>query len=175
MNKYVSIAVALTSSAAMVTGTQSPASSASDKPTPAQRIAAAGVDPDKLPAGWTLVGNEIVWGNNDVMLSLEPMAYSDCSDTYLCFWEDKDFTGRRLQFHDVGLRGDMRDYSFDDMMSSWRNRKVRDARWYYDREGTGTSRCIENGASTSDVGAGFWNNDNDEMSSFRIYSSGSVC
>lgn len=139
-----------------------------------QAVEAAGIAVSELKPGWSVKGQEIVWPDG-TMASLGPMAYEDCAATYVCFWEGKDYTGRRLQFHDTGLRSDMRDYSFNDQMSSWRNRRGLDARWYYDYSGNGTSRCIESGTSNSDVGSGAFNFDNDEMSSFRIYGNDSSC
>jgi hypothetical protein len=154
-----------------------PVSGSEGRPTDAQlhALEAAGIDPTTLRPGWTVQGKEIVWENGAVMASIEPMAYEDCSSGYLCFWEDKSYTGRRLQFQDTGLRDDMRDYSFNDQMSSWRSRRSLDGRWYYDYDGSGTSRCIESGASNSDVGSGVFNVDNDEMSSFRIYTTDDRC
>lgn len=140
-----------------------------------QTLRAAGIDPAGLRPGWSIQGNEIVWDDGAVMASIEPMAYEDCASGYVCFWADKSYTGRRLQFQDVGLRSDMRDYSFNDQMSSWRSRRSLDARWYYDYSGSGTSRCMESGASNSDVGSGAFNFDNDEMSSFRIYNADNKC
>lgn len=135
----------------------------------------AGIDPSTLRPGWTLRDGWLLWDGGDVMASVEPMSYAACDSTYLCFYADKEYTGRMLQFHDSGLRGDMRDYSFNDQMSSFRSRITRDARWYYDYGGTGTTRCIESGTANSDVGAGAFNFDNDEMSSFRIYAGDAKC
>ena len=141
----------------------------------ARTLAAADIDVQQLAPGWELVDDDLVWDDGAVMVSVTPMAASDCDAGYLCFWEDKNFTGRRLQFQSNGLRGDMRDYSFNDKMSSWRNRLAKDARWYYNYDGTGTSRCMDNGTRNSDVGAGLLNVDNDEMSSFRIYAGSDKC
>lgn len=144
-------------------------------PTPVATLTAAGINVDELAPGWTVEGGYIVWDDGDVIASIEPAAYDDCSSGYVCFFQDKSYSGRMLQFHDTGLRGDMRDYSFNDQMSSWRSRRALDARWYYDYNGSGTSRCIESGAANSDVGAGLLNTDNDEMSSFRIYTDDNRC
>lgn len=138
-------------------------------------LTAAGINVAQLAPGWAIQDGEIVWRDGDVMATIEPAAYDDCDSGYVCFWADKSYAGRRLQFRDTGLRGDMRDYSFNDQMSSWRSRRALDARWYYDYSGTGTSRCMESGSSNSDVGSGLWNTDNDEMSSFRIYTNDTSC
>lgn len=139
------------------------------------QLTAAGIDVAQLAPGWTVVDDEIVWGNGDVIATIGPAAYDSCDSGYLCFFADKSYNGRMLQFRDTGLRSDMRDYSFNDQMSSWRSRRGLDARWYYDAGGSGTSRCIESLTANSDVGSGIWNTDNDEMTSFRIYSNDTSC
>ncbi len=139
-----------------------------------QLVESAGIVARELKPGWTIEGQEIVWPDG-TMASLGPMAYKDCDAGYLCFWADKSYGGRRLQFQDQGLRNNMADYSFNDQMSSWRSRLSLDARWYYNTGGDGTHRCIESGAANSDVGAGGWNFDNDEMSSFRNYKDDTSC
>ena len=142
---------------------------------PASRLAAAGIDASRLAPGWTIDNDNLVWDNGAVMASLSPSAASDCDSGYVCFFEDKSYTGRKLQFRDTGLRANMNDYSFNDKMSSWVSRRSLDARWYYNYGGTGTSRCIASLAKNPDVGAGASNFDNDEMSSFRIYSTSTAC
>lgn len=139
-----------------------------------QAVENAGIAVDQLKPGWTVKGQEIVWPDG-TMASLGAMAYEDCASGYVCFWENKGYGGRRLQFQDTGLRSSMADYSFNDQMSSWRSRRSLDARWYYNTGGDGTSRCMESGAANSDVGAGGLNFDNDEMSSFRIYNDDTSC
>lgn len=142
----------------------------------AGELAVAGIDAAELRPGWQLVGDEIVWDDGAVMASISPAGADDCNSGYLCFWEHDNFTGRRLQFQAAGLRADMRDYSFNDTMSSWRNRNSRDARWYHDIGGSGGSRCMNNGTRNSDVGPPLVpGTDDNGMSSFRIYSNSTSC
>jgi hypothetical protein len=137
------------------------------------------------PTSGTIIGREIVYPNG-IMLSLDggtglpspdmdpslaaPAAVIACSAGYTCLYEHRDYGGRRLQWRDVQLIN-LNDYGFNDKMSSWRNRNSRDARWYHDVGGRGTSRCMQAGASVSYVGSG----DNDRASSLRIYSSSTAC
>lgn len=62
-------------------------------------------------------------------------------------------------------------FGANDQMSSWENRSSRDGRWYYHANGGTPQRCVGNNRELSYVGF----SDNDEMSSFRLYSSGAVC
>lgn len=179
MIRRMSLTLAMTAAAAALTVSApavaiAPAQPQSPNAAAVQAVEAAGIAVNELKPGWTVKGEEIVWPDG-TMASLVPMAYEDCASGYLCFWTDKSYGGRRLQFLDTGLRSNMADYSFNDQMSSWRNRRGLDARWYYDTSGNGTSRCITSGAANSDVGAGGLNFDNDEMSSFRIYGNATTC
>lgn len=139
------------------------------------RLAAAGINPNALAPGWTVRGNQIVWDRGAVMASIGPASADDCDPGYVCVWEHKEYRGRRLQFRDAGMRGNMHDYDFNDKMSSWRNRNNKDARWYWDTSGNGKSRCMNSGSRNPDVGKGLTNRDNDEMSSLRIYPNASAC
>lgn len=150
------------------------ATAADPTPEDLATLAAAGINAAELAPGWTIEGDEIRWGDS-IAATLGPAAYDDCPSGWVCLFQDKNYAGRMLKFQDVGLNGDMRDYSFNDQMSSWRSRRALDARWYYDYNGSGTSRCMESVSSNTDVGAGFFNADNDEMSSFRIYSTDDRC
>ncbi|MFK0247742.1 peptidase inhibitor family I36 protein [Amycolatopsis azurea] len=164
--RFVSTAVGAAAVAAVLVA--APASAAPDG---AATLKAAGIDAAKLAPGWKIAGDEVVWNNGGITLSLSPKAPGDCASNYVCLWEHRDFSrnGRRLQFHDAGLHN-LVDYGFNDKMSSWYNRRSVDARWYYNIGG-GTSRCMQAGARSAYVG----NGDNDQATSLRIYTSGSAC
>ena len=90
----------------------------------------------------------------------------------MCLWQDRDYVGRMLKFHDVTTSWqNLSGYGFNDEMSSWRNRKNKDAKWAWDDDGGGTERCMNSNSSSSYVGAG----DNDEASSIRIFDSSAIC
>jgi len=55
-------------------------------------------------------------------------------------------------------------------MSSWRNRKLKDAKWSYDTGGGGTQRCMDSQSSASGLGG-----DNDEASAIRIFGNDTIC
>ncbi|MEC3976757.1 peptidase inhibitor family I36 protein [Amycolatopsis sp. H20-H5] len=156
----------LAGAAALVTMAAVPATAATSG---AAALGKMGVDTAKLAPGWTYSGDKVSWDNGNTELILSPASAGDCTNDYVCVWEKDNFTGRRLQFHDAGLRN-LTDYGFNDKASGWYNRRGVDARWYYDINGGGTSRCIQSGARSAKLGG-----DNDKMSSLRIYSSDSAC
>ncbi|MFE6613120.1 peptidase inhibitor family I36 protein [Amycolatopsis sp. NPDC057786] len=162
--RFVSAAMGAAAIATALVAT--PASAATDG---AATLKAAGIDTAKFAPGWKVAGDEVVWNGGETTLSLSPMAPGDCAANYVCLWENRDFTGRRLQFRDPGLKN-LVDYGFNDQMSSWYNRRGVDARWYYNIGG-GTSRCMQAGARSAYVG----NGDNDQATSLRIYTSASAC
>jgi hypothetical protein len=147
-----------------------------------------------VPLRPTVVGRELVYPDG-VMVSLDkgtglspdavtgrsskeidwnsvPRASSiPCGGGYTCLYEDTFFGGRRLQWRDRNQLINLRNYNFDNKMSSWRNDNDVDARWYYDAGGSGTSRCMNAGFISPFVG---WI-DNDEASSLRIYGSATAC
>ncbi len=148
-----------------------PTSASADELKSANRVEQA--FPQGLPAGGTAVdGDTVSFEEGDVLLQLAPMAFSDCPDDWVCLWQDRDFRGRMLQFREWqdGWQN-LTNYGFNDEMSSWRNRKNKDARWAWHTNGDGTRRCMNANSSSSYVG----NGDNDEASSIRIYSDGSFC
>src|SRR5947209_7475635 len=46
---------------------------------------------------------------------------SSCPSGYLCLFQDANFGGRMLQFHDGGYWQNLTNYGFNDQMSSWVN------------------------------------------------------
>lgn len=143
------------------------AAAGSGKPTPIEAAFPSG-----LPAGATAVDEDTVsFDGGNVLLQLGPTAFDDCPQYWLCLWQDSNYSGRMLQFYDVtSYWQNLTDYGFNDAMSSWRNRKLRDAKWSYDTNGGGTQRCMESGSSASGLGG-----DNDEASAIRIFDSDTIC
>lgn len=118
--------------------------------------AISGEFPDGVPEGGTIVDEDTLsFEDGTVVLNLAPMAYGDCPDTWVCLWQDDNYAGRMLQFHDVTTYWqDLASYGFNDEMSSWRNRKNKDAKWAWNTGGGGTQRCMGANSSSSYVGNG---------------------
>ena len=100
---------------------------------------------------------------------LSSSGYGDCAAGYLCLWEHGNFAGRRLQFQAAALRN-LTDFGFNDQMSSWRNRRYGDARWYGDVNRGGPSLCMNGGAAAASIGPY-----NDTASSIQLYNSALAC
>lgn len=129
-----------------------------------------------------VVGGELVFPDG-VMVSLAAgtgvqdqsanaaAAIIACSPGYTCLYEHDNFRGRRLQWSDPGTRVNLPDYGFNDQMSSWINNNSRDARWFYNHNSSGTTRCMQPNTSVTWVGEP----DNDEASSLAIYTDNRAC
>ncbi|WP_163508099.1 peptidase inhibitor family I36 protein [Fodinicola acaciae] len=168
------LAGALALTAALST-TATPAAAAA--PAGESFLAAHGINPATLAPGWKVDGQRVVWDNGSVILSPAVYGLSACDPGYVCLYETDNYnTGpydhnkRMLQFNTIGYRN-MYTYGFNDQMSSWYNRRGLDARWYYDDNKGGTSRCMGAGAKVAVVGAA----DNDKLSSLLIYSTSTAC
>ena len=70
---------------------------------------------------------------------------------------------RRLMFRPVLAK--------DRKMSSWINNGTHDAKWFWDANAKGASRCMNSKSSNSYVGR----YDNDEASSIQVCTDGNAC
>jgi hypothetical protein len=107
---------------------------------------------------------------SDGALVVAPAAFNDCPDGWVCIWEDKDYSGRMLQFQDRGFWQDLTAYNFNDKTTSWRNRTNDDAKLAQHTGGLGTQICLQPNSSNSQL-TGF----NDEASSIKIFKTATVC
>jgi hypothetical protein len=149
----------------------------------------------EVPLRATIVGRELVYPDG-VMVSIDagtglplkidprtglssPASNPDsvpratvipCSAGYTCLYERADYGGRRLQWRDRPQLLNLVNYGFDNEMSSWRNLNNVDARWYYNANGGGTSRCLNAGNSVTSVSS-----DDNKASSLRIYTTATAC
>jgi hypothetical protein len=95
----------------------------------------------------------------------------DCPAGYVCLFEHADFAGTLLLLHDCCAWEDLADYGFNNAMSSWRNRKARDAKVAEFANGNGDKLCLNSSSSDAWVGK-VWN---DRASSAKIFSDAAAC
>ncbi|HET9163424.1 MAG TPA: peptidase inhibitor family I36 protein [Solirubrobacterales bacterium] len=101
---------------------------------------------------------------------VEPASFNDCPDGWVCLWENKEYSGRMLEFQDRGFWQNLTDYGFNDQTTAWRNRTNDDARLAEDINGGGERICLQPNSSNSQL-SGF----NDKASSIIIYKTATVC
>lgn len=107
---------------------------------------------------------------NRVVPTMQAEATS-CPADWVCVWEHADFAGTMVQVHDCCGWLNFSDVGFNNMMSSWRNRKGVDAKVAENADGGGDRLCLNNGASDSWVGSAW----NDRASSIKIFASSTAC
>lgn len=130
------------------------------------------VFPDGLPPGAVALDPSTVsFDSGAALLHLSPQALSDCPSGWLCLWAASQFTGRMLQFQSTGSWQNLTNYGFNDVMSSWANKRSFDSLWAYNVTGGGTVRCMDSLSSSSYVG----NTDNDKASSIRNLTTDTRC
>lgn len=116
------------------------------------------------------VGDEIFYEGGNVVATIGPAAFDDCPASWLCLWEHASYAGRMVRFQDSGYWQSLVPYGFNDVTSSWRNRRAVDAR-LGENAGGGTNICVGNGSSASYIGDAW----NDRVSSVYITYSSTIC
>lgn len=104
-------------------------------------------------------------------VSVAPASFADCPSGWVCLWSDASFTGRLLRWSNPGTRVNLSDIGLNDQMTSWANRGPYDARWFYNPNSSGTTRCMNPGTSNANVGT----TDNDKASSLAVYTDSVAC
>jgi hypothetical protein len=107
----------------------------------------------------------------EVRVALEPVAASDCPSGWVCLWQHADFEGAMVMLHDCCAWENLADVGFNNMMSSWRNRKAVDAKVAELANGDGARLCLRSSSSDSWVGSAW----NDSASSAKVFASDGAC
>jgi hypothetical protein len=95
---------------------------------------------------------------------------ADCGAGWICLFEDANYGGRVLRWSSPGTRIDhLRDYDFNDKLSSWVNNTDLDAMWYGDSSMGGQSHCIPSRSMSAHVNPG------DSASSLSVFTDDRAC
>lgn len=119
-------------------------------------------------AGDASSGSVLLQGGEPIV---QPLAANDCPVDYVCLWQDQDFNGARVQYLSCCAWYNLADVGFNNMMSSWRNRKSVDAKVAENADGNGERLCLNNGGQNASVSAA-WDN---RASSVKIFSGSGAC
>lgn len=76
-----------------------------------------------------------------------PRVISDCPSQYFCLWENANFSGQRLQFHDSGFWQSLEPYGFVRQASSFYNNRGNRSFISDTTTGSGASRCHQQGGA----------------------------
>lgn len=97
--------------------------------------------------------------------------FTDCPAGWVCLWEHSNYSGQMVAFSECCSWKNLSDVSFNNVMSSWRNRKAVDAKIADFAGGDGDRLCLNSWSSDGWIGA-TWN---DRASSIKVFSSDTAC
>ena len=122
--------------------------------------------------GPSLAGSKdrIVMQGGDVILFPSMAAPSDCPFDYVCLWANAEYIGGMVAFRECCNWANLADVNFNNVASSWRNRKSVDAKVADFQDGNGNRLCLNNGSQSGSMGA--WEN---QATSLKIFSSSGAC
>jgi hypothetical protein len=97
--------------------------------------------------------------------------FDDCPPGYVCLWRDADFQGAMLRSNDCCSWINLAPYGFNNVVSSWRNRRSNDAKLAEFANGDGAKLCLNNNSSDNYVGSAW----NDRASSLKLFNDSAQC
>ncbi|MFE6866752.1 peptidase inhibitor family I36 protein [Kitasatospora sp. NPDC057692] len=98
-------------------------------------------------------------------------APAGCNGGWVCLYRDDDYKGGGYFQNQQGGSWNLSDQGFNDQTNSWYNNSSVDAKWFYDANLKGTSRCMNNNSSNHSLSIA----DYDEASSLAIYTYQYAC
>ena len=120
--------------------------------------------------GSSFARERIVMHGGDVVVMRASLAPSDCPLDYVCLWENPDFIGGMVAYRDCCAWNNLANVGFNNVASSWRNRKGVDAKVANFADGNGALVCLNNGSQAGSMG-GFDN----QATSIKVFSSSGAC
>ncbi|MFI0802852.1 Peptidase inhibitor family I36 [Amycolatopsis lurida] len=100
------------------------------------RYAADGIDVGRLPAGYSVVGDQILWQRQTEDGVLSTGLGTFCSLGFLCLYRATGTTGTLWFTNDRQRMHNLGNYSFNDATRSWWNNSSYDAIWYFHTSGS---------------------------------------
>jgi hypothetical protein len=129
--------------------------------------------PHGLPEGARRVSAErVVLARGHVIVDA-PSAATDgvCPTGFVCLWRDAQYLSTRVITNVCCDWQNLIQASFNDLMSSWKNRMTVDAKWSFNAGGGGTQLCMNSGSQNPQLSGA----NNDQASAVKIFTSASAC
>lgn len=126
-----------------------------------------------MPGG-TVAGDQIVYDGGDVVVVPAGAgidAFDSCPSGYLCLFEDVNWGGNMVAISNCCAWNNLSDFGFNNLASSWRNRKNVDGQIAQGAGGAGSRLCLNNNSYASSLPTG-WDN---TVSSFRVRDAATYC
>lgn len=127
----------------------------------------------RVAAGGVISGDRIVYEGGDVVVVPEGAgdSFDSCPNGYVCLFEDVNWGGSLIQLSSCCAWNNLSAYGFDNLASSWRNRKNVDAQIATGSGGGGSRLCLNNNSYSSSMPGG-WDN---VASSLRVRDASTYC
>jgi hypothetical protein len=128
----------------------------------------------RVMPGGVVVGDRIVYEDADVVVvpaGVGIEGFDSCPSGSLCLFEDTNWQGSLMQVTTCCAWRNLADFGFNNIASSWRNRKNVDGQIAMDAGGGGTRLCLNNNSYASSMPSG-WNN---TASSIRVRDASTYC
>ena len=124
-----------------------------------------------MPGAVVLRDRILYEGGRVVVLPTTTEDFDSCPSGWVCLFAGTSWQGTMVQFSSCCAWNDLSSYGFDNVASSWRNRKNVDAQIATGSGGGGSRLCLNNNDSSSTMPAG-WDN---VASSIRVRDAGTYC
>jgi hypothetical protein len=118
----------------------------------------------------THASDRIVREGGDVIRYLGPTAPGDCPLDYVCLWTNQDYLGSMVAYRDCCAWNNLAGVGFNNIASSWRNRKSVDAKVADNADGNGAILCLNDGSQAASMGS--WDN---QATSIKVFSGSGAC
>ena len=128
----------------------------------------------RVMPGGVVVGDRIVYEEADVVVvpaGVGIEGFDSCPSGSLCLFENTNWQGSMMQLSACCAWHNLADFGFNNVASSWRNRKNVDGQIAMGAGGGGTRLCLNNNSYASSMPSGW----NDTASSIRVRDASTYC
>jgi Peptidase inhibitor family I36 len=126
----------------------------------------------RVMPGGVVAGDRIVYeGGSVVVVPAAGESFDSCPSGWVCLFANTNWQGAMVQFSSCCAWDNLSNFGFNNVASSWRNRKSVDAQIAIDVGGGGSKLCLNNNDFADSMPAG-WDN---VASSIRVRDAGTYC
>jgi hypothetical protein len=126
----------------------------------------------RVMPGGVVAGDRILYeGGTVIVVPAAAESFDSCPSGWVCLFASTSWQGSMIQFSSCCSWDNLSGYGFNNIASSWRNRKNVDAQIAIDAGGGGSKLCLNNNDSAGSMPAGW----DDVASSIRVRDAGTYC
>lgn len=128
----------------------------------------------RVMPGGVVLGDRIVYDGGNVIVvpaGDDPDSFDSCPSGSLCLFENTNWSGAMIVLSTCCAWHDLAAFGFNNIASSWRNRKNVDGQIALEAGGGGSRLCLNNNSYASSMPGGW----NDTASSIRVRDASTYC